>query len=174
MRRHGEHVEARLFMPSGIYPIDYVASQKDCEMMDLALEEAQKAADVGDSPIGSVLVHPYHGIFPAHTTEFVDKDLLGHAEQNSYKAAREKVGRDLGECILYTTAEPCFQCAYMLDKGGLGALHVAAMRTDAPDFFRRRGVIEAVWSNSRRNLTVISGLRKAKAVELLTADNKKH
>lgn len=173
-RRHGERVEARVFMPSGVYPIDYVASQRDCEMMDLALAEAEKAAAAGDSPIGAVLVHPYHGVFPAHTTEFEDKDLLGHAEQNAYKAAQANVGRDLGECVLYTTAEPCFQCAYMLDKGGLGALHVAAMRNDAPGFFRRKDVVESVWGGSRRNLTVISGLRKARAVALLTEDNKKH
>ncbi len=166
---------AVVYMPNGgSHDFSFTPSMDDYDNMGIALEEAKKAKEKGDSPIGAVLITPDGEKFPAHTTEFQDDDLIGHAEMHCVENARNKIGRNLGACMLLTTAEPCLGCAYFLDKGSLGMLIVGATREDAPEFFRRRDTLHTVWKDSRRNLTVVKGLRKIEAAELLTAQSKRH
>lgn len=174
MTRQPDTLPATIYTPNGVQHYDYIVSPADYDRMDQALEEAQRALDAGDSPIGSMLVTP-NNVYPTRTTEFSDNDLFGHAEMNGVKAARTEVGRDLSKCILYTTAEPCVGCSYILDKGQLGMLVIAASRDDAPEFFRKRDItLDTIWSKSRRTLTVVKGLRVVEAASLLTASTKRH
>lgn len=166
---------ATVYLPNGgRHEWQYSPTRQDYDNMGLALKEARQAYENGDSPIGAVLVTPQGDKLTARTTEFENDDLIGHAEISCIKLAQEKVGRDLGKCMLYTTAEPCIGCAYFLDKGSIGMLLVAASREDAPEFFRRRDTVHTVWKESRRNLTIVRGLRKIEAAELLTTDTKRH
>lgn len=165
---------ATIYTPQGTQSYDYVPTDDDCRYMDMALEQAGEAMRGGDSPIGATLVTPA-GVYVAQTTEFREGNLLGHAELNAIKQAQEERGRFLGQCVLYTTAEPCVMCSYALDKGQLGMLVVAATREDAPDFFRKRSTtLHDIWGESRRTLTVVRGLRRVEAARLLTANAKRH
>ena len=166
---------ATIFMPGGrTQEFAYRPSPADFEAMDRALYEAQLALAGGDSPIGSVLITP-GGWYPAQTTEFREGKLLGHAEMNAIEQAQPEVGRDLSACTLVTTAEPCVGCSYILDKGHLGMLIIAATRDDAPEFFRQRSVtLERIWGESNRTLTVVRGLRRLESARLLTASTKRH
>lgn len=166
---------ATLFTPHGVQSFEYQPTKQDFNYMGIALLEAKVALENGDSPIGAVLVHPDGEVFSAQTTEFRENKLMAHAEMNVIEKAREKVGRKLGEMMLYTTAEPCPACSYLLDKGQIGMVIAAATRDDAPEFFRRRDVtIHRVWRDSRRPLTYVRGLRKEESAMLLNAENKKH
>lgn len=170
-----EALEATLFTPGGSHSFLYTPSQRDYENMGIALDQASQAFTAGDSPIGAVLVHTNGDAFPAQTTEFRENKLLGHAEMNAIECARMKYGRNLGHFTLYTTAEPCISCSYLLDKGSVGMVIAAATRDDAPDFFRGRDVtLRRIWSESRRPLTYVRGLRRTEAAALLTADAKRH
>lgn len=85
----------------------------DDEMwMERALEEARRAEEMDEAPIGAVIVRDGEVIARAHNTRETEKDPLGHAEIGAIRRAAEKLGgwRLLG-CTLYVTLEPCPMCA---------------------------------------------------------------
>lgn len=152
----------------------YVPTEHDYLMMDLAMEAAEQAGLGGDTPVGAVYVPEDGEPVVTQTREFRDHDLEAHAEKRGYEMIQPKAGRDLSGYTLYSNMEPCHGCAYMLDKGDLGKLFAAARKTDFPEFFRNGDTLAHIWTRSRRELTVVYGLRKARAIEIFTTFPKKH
>jgi tRNA(adenine34) deaminase len=83
------------------------------EHMQLALEEAQAAADEDEVPIGCVIVSRERGIIAqAHNQREMLKDPTAHAEIIAItQAAASLQSWRLENCILYVTLEPCPMCA---------------------------------------------------------------
>lgn len=80
--------------------------------MAMALEEAQKAYDADEVPIGAVIVKNEAVIGRGHNQTETTKDPTAHAEIIAIKdAARTLGGWRLNGCSLYVTTEPCFMCA---------------------------------------------------------------
>lgn len=154
--------------------LTYYPSVEDNVWMDLALDLAEEAGESGDNAVGCVLVTQNDRVFATQTREFRDGTLLGHAELLAYMQAQPEVGRDLSHSRLYCSAEPCYQCSGLYDSGRLGMLLVAASKVDAPSFFRKPNTLDHIWSTTRRELVVVEGLRKARAIEILHKYNKKH
>ena len=77
-----------------------------------ALEEARQAAEVGEVPVGAVVVRGGLVIVRAHNTREIDKDPTAHAEMLALREAAQLL-RDwrLTGCTLYVTLEPCPMCA---------------------------------------------------------------
>lgn len=101
----------------------------DFELMGLALEEARKAAALGEVPVGAVVARRGEVVAAAHNTRETEKNALHHAELLAIDAACKKLGGwRLHRCDLYVTLEPCPMCA--------GALINSRMKTvyyGAPD-----------------------------------------
>lgn len=101
----------------------------DSELMGLALEEARKAAALGEVPVGAVVARNGEVVAAAHNTRETEKNALHHAELLAIDAACKKLGGwRLHRCDLYVTLEPCPMCA--------GALINSRMKTvyyGAPD-----------------------------------------
>lgn len=152
----------------------YYPTIDDNTWMDLAIDLAEEAGENGDNAVGSVLVAPGDRVYGTQTREFRDGNLLGHAEILAYMQAQPEIGRDLRQCRLYCSAEPCFQCAGLYDVGRIGMLFVAANKVDAPKFFRKPNTLDHIWKKTRRELIVVEGLRKARAIEVLNKYQKKH
>ncbi len=80
-----------------------------------ALAEAERAAAIGEVPIGAVVVRGGEGgeiIGRGHNRRETDGDPLAHAELLAIReAARWMGGWRLTECTLYCTLEPCPMCA---------------------------------------------------------------
>ena len=109
--------------------------------MRLAIEEARKAAEADEVPIGAVVV--YEPIDPGTRRPLAEpkviaragnqrerkKDPAGHAEFVAMlQAARELDAWRLEHCTVYVTLEPCIMCA--------GLMHQARIRRcvyGAPD-----------------------------------------
>ncbi|MBR2011032.1 MAG: nucleoside deaminase [Clostridia bacterium] len=86
--------------------------QTDEAFMKLALAEAQKAAEVGETPIGAVVVSGGKVIAAAHNTREHCHDITAHAELIAVRAAAKQKGDwRLGDCTVYVTLEPCPMCA---------------------------------------------------------------
>ena len=86
--------------------------EKDREFMRLALEEAQKAAALGEVPIGAVLVFEGEVIARAHNLRETTQNATTHAELMVIQEACAKIGSwRLEETTLYVTLEPCPMCA---------------------------------------------------------------
>src|SRR5689334_10307767 len=80
--------------------------------MQLALEEAEKAAVAGDVPVGAVVVFEGNVVARAHNIKEAAHDPVGHAEIVAIRAAAESLGRwRLTGCTLVVSLEPCPMCA---------------------------------------------------------------
>jgi tRNA(adenine34) deaminase len=80
--------------------------------MHEALEEAKKAFDKGEVPVGAVLVSSGKIIARAHNEVEGQKDASAHAEMLCIKkGARFLDNWRLNDTTLYCTLEPCSMCA---------------------------------------------------------------
>jgi tRNA(adenine34) deaminase len=80
--------------------------------MALALEEARRAGDADEVPIGAVVVLEGGIVARAHNLTRTLKDPTAHAELLAISAAARETGAmRLPGAVVYTTVEPCFMCA---------------------------------------------------------------
>ncbi len=80
--------------------------------MDMALEEAKKAYEKDEVPIGCVIVYKGEVIAREHNTRITDKNPLCHAEIKAISKAAETVGDwRLEGCTVFVTVEPCPMCS---------------------------------------------------------------
>lgn len=80
--------------------------------MQQALLEAQKAYDMGEVPIGAVIVKDGEVIARGHNLRETGKDPTLHAEMVAIREAAQRLGGwRLTGCELYVTIEPCPMCA---------------------------------------------------------------
>jgi len=99
------------------------AHRTDEEFMALALAEAGKAADCGETPIGAVLVVDGEVIAAAHNMRETWQDPTAHAEVMVLREAAAKLGRwRMHDATLYVTLEPCLMCAGALVLARVGRL----------------------------------------------------
>ena len=82
-------------------------------MMKKALEEAQKAASIGEVPVGCVITDENSNIVGAgYNRRETGKSALAHAELEAISEACKNRGDwRLDGCSLYVTLEPCVMCA---------------------------------------------------------------
>jgi len=80
--------------------------------MKEALKEATKALELGEVPVGAVMVCQNRIIGRSHNQTEKLTDATAHAEMLSLTAAENYLGsKYLNECTLYVTLEPCVMCA---------------------------------------------------------------
>jgi len=97
--------------------------------MDLALDEARKAQDRGEVPVGCVVVRDGAVVAAAGNRTLADQDPTGHAEMIAIRAAARALGSErLADCDLYVTLEPCAMCA-----GAISFARVRRLYYGAPD-----------------------------------------
>lgn len=98
--------------------------------MKQALQEAKKAFDLGEVPVGAVVAANNQIIARAHNFTEKLNDVTAHAEIQAITAASEYLGaKYLTGCTLYVTLEPCVMCGGALywsqiDKVVFGARDV--------------------------------------------------
>ena len=86
--------------------------REDEAFMREALRQAQKAAALGDVPIGCVIVFRGKIIARGYNRRNADKSVLSHAELIAIrKACRKMNDWRLEDCTIYITLEPCPMCA---------------------------------------------------------------
>ncbi|MEJ8767210.1 tRNA adenosine(34) deaminase TadA [Oceanobacillus sp. HCA-5259] len=84
----------------------------DENFMQAAINEALKAREVDEVPIGAVIVLKGEIIASGYNLRETSQQTLSHAELTAIEAANEKIGSwRLEDCTLYVTLEPCPMCA---------------------------------------------------------------
>ena len=84
----------------------------DEDYMKKALVEARQAYEVGEIPVGVVVVCKDRIIARAHNLTETLHDVTAHAEMQAITAAADALGgKYLDPCTLYVTLEPCVMCA---------------------------------------------------------------
>lgn len=108
--------------------IEFRTSVKDEAYMQMALEEAKKAMNTGDVPIGAVITHKGEVIGKAGNKTRLYQDPTAHAEILAIREAAAKLNNwRLQDCDIYVTIEPCSMCAGAIVLARLNRLVIGAM-----------------------------------------------
>lgn len=92
--------------------MDKSRQHDDEKFMRLAINEARKALNEGEVPIGAVIVAGTTIVGRGHNLVETLCDATAHAELQAITAAASTLGgKYLDTCTLYVTVEPCVMCA---------------------------------------------------------------
>lgn len=98
------------------------------KFMKEALKEAKKAYDIGEIPVGAVIVKEDKIIARAHNLKEIKKDTTKHAEILAVQKASKKIDSwRLSDCEMYVTLEPCSMCAGALIQSRIKKLYIGTM-----------------------------------------------
>jgi tRNA(adenine34) deaminase len=130
--------------------------------MKAALEEAKKANEKQEVPVGAVVVYNDMIIARAHNLTETLNDPTAHAEMQVITAAAGWLGgKYLTGCTIYITLEPCAMCA-----AAIGWSQASRMVYGADDI--RKGYTLVKGSLLHPKTKVSSGILAGECGELLT------
>jgi tRNA(adenine34) deaminase len=143
-------------------------SAVELDAMDVALGLAREAADVGEVPVGAVVVRDGVVIAKRRNEREHTNDPTAHAEVLALRDAAQVVGSwNLSGCTLVVTLEPCPMCA-----GAILNSRVSRLVFGAPDpKAGSTGTLYNLMSDPRLNheVDVEHGCRADESRELLTS-----
>ena len=91
---------------------DKNTTNEDEHFMRLALNEAKKALEEKEVPIGAIIVCNGKIVGRGYNLTEQLNDVTAHAEMQAFTAAAQTLGgKYLKNCTLYVTIEPCVMCA---------------------------------------------------------------
>lgn len=101
------------------------------------MEQALIAQEMGEVPVGAVIVHSQRIIAKGYNLTQRLNDVTAHAEIQAITAASEFLGgKYLKDCTLYVTLEPCVMCA-----GAIFWSQISRVVFSARDF--KRGFLQS-------------------------------
>lgn len=135
--------------------------ETDERYMRAALEEAHKALECGEIPVGAVVVADGRIIGRGHNLTETLHDVTAHAEMQAVTAATEQLGgKYLDQCTLYVTLEPCVMCA-----GAMGWAQVGRVVFGADD--PKRGFQRYAPQALHPRCTVTAGVLRDECARLM-------
>lgn len=137
--------------------------------MALALQQAQRAAENGEVPVGAVLLDG-NGNVLAQAGNRVEElhDPSAHAEMLVMReAVQQRQGRKLADCTLFVSLEPCPMCAAAMAHFRLGRVVFGAY--DPKGGGVEHGARLPHRPETLHRMEVIGGVREQEAAEMLKA-----
>jgi tRNA(adenine34) deaminase len=129
--------------------------------MKKAFSEALVAFDLGEVPVGAVIVANQRIIARAHNLTETLNDVTAHAEMQAITAAANYIGgKYLNDCVIYITLEPCAMCA-----GALGWSQIGKIVYGASD--EKRGFKKYASKAMHPKTIIVSGVLETECSELL-------
>lgn len=99
--------------------------------MDLALDEAQKAYNLDEVPVGAIIVKNGEVIARAYNKKETMKLSTAHAEILAIEEASKFIGDwRLNGCDMYVTLEPCAMCAAAIAHSRISNLYIGTFNID--------------------------------------------
>lgn len=136
------------------------------EFMKEALQEAARAEELGEIPIGAVIVRDGEIISRGHNMTESDNDPTAHAEMIAIrKAAQTLGGWRLSGCEMYVTCEPCSMCAGALVWSRIEKLYIGTMDSKAGACGSVLNIVEEERLN--HNVEVETGILKDECSKIL-------
>jgi tRNA(adenine34) deaminase len=134
--------------------------------MGMALDEARRAGEMGEVPVGAVVVCEGAVVASAHNRRETDHDPTAHAELIAIREASKGLGRwRLSDCTVYVTLEPCPMCAGVMHQARNACCVYAAPDPKAGAL----GTLYDLHDDERlnRRFEVTPGILEAESAELL-------
>lgn len=123
---------------------------KDLYWMQYALSLADKAAAIGEVPVGAVIVRDSEIIGEGWNQPITLNDPTAHAEIMAIRDASEKTGNyRLVGADLYVTLEPCSMCAGAIVHSRISRLVYGATEPKAGAIQSRQQFLDNDWLNYR-------------------------
>jgi len=133
----------------------------DERYMRMALDEANRAMERDEVPIGAIVVCKGRVVGRGHNLTETLTDVTAHAEMQAITAASETLGgKYLTECTLYVTVEPCLMCA-----GALGWSQISRVVYGTTD--DKRGYHTYCPTPFHRRTEVVGGVLADECAELM-------
>jgi len=140
---------------------DTINPFSDEYFMKQALEEAHKAFDEDEIPVGAIVVSNNRIIARAHNLTERLNDVTAHAEMQAITAAANYLGgKYLKDCTLYVTLEPCNMCA-----GALAWSQISRIVYGASD--KKRGFTAFSPSPLHPRTEIITGILEEESANLV-------
>ncbi|SDB11658.1 tRNA(adenine34) deaminase [Desulfonatronum thiosulfatophilum] len=135
--------------------------------MRKALDEARTARDIGEVPVGALVINPNGEILAAaHNRTESDVDPSGHAEILALRQAAKNVGNHrLTGSVLVATLEPCLMCLGAMVQARVAGLVFGARDPRAGAVLSRINVNDLDWLNHR--FWVLEGVQAEESATLL-------
>ena len=145
---------------------------KNKAFMAEALKEAALAAEMGEVPIGAVIVRGDEIIAAAHNLVETSKDPTAHAEMLAIRQAAARLGGwRLTGCHMYVTVEPCSMCAGAIVWARIEKLFIG---TDDPKGGARGSIFNLPQEKKLNHYTEIeTGLLREECSEIMKTFFKK-
>lgn len=135
--------------------------------MRLALDAALNSKASGDVPFGAVIIRGGEIITATSNSEHTDHDVTHHAELKAVSEASHIIGtRDLSDCTIYSTVEPCPMCAGAIFHACVNRVVYGMSRDDLSHLFRERNI--RLWhlaEDWHYNPEIIGGVLKNEVIE---------
>lgn len=139
-------------------------------MLSLALEEAEKAREKGEVPVGAVIVKNGEIIARAHNLKETLKDPTAHAEILAIREACNKLNNwRLHGCEMYVTLEPCPMCAGAILQSRLSKIYIgtfddttgaAGSVVNILQNYNLNYFLEVVWENDDKCSKILTNFFK--------------
>ena len=101
------------------------------DYMNLAIEEAKKAFNKGEVPVGVVIVKNGEVISCQHNLKEEKRLAIAHAEILAIEEASRKLNNwRLSGCEMYVTLEPCPMCASAIAQSRISKLFIGTFNKD--------------------------------------------
>ena len=134
--------------------------------MEEALRSARRALEMGEVPIGAVVVCGGQIVGRGGNRNITDNDPSAHAEIIAHREAGRIIGNHrLLECELYTTIEPCAMCAGALLHSRIKRLVYGADDVKAGAVRSQFRLLDNPQLNHR--VSVCSGVLAARCAEII-------
>ncbi len=134
--------------------------------MYAALQEAERAYDDDEVPVGAVVVHKNKIVGRGHNQIEKLNDATAHAEMIALTSASNHIKNwRLSECSIYVTLEPCIMCTGALLSSRIDNLYFGASDSK----FGACGSVHNLAENSKTNhsIKVFSGILAKESEDLL-------
>ena len=139
-----------------------IVNDEDRHFMKVAIDEARRAYEEDEVPIGAVVVSKGRIIGRGHNLTEKLNDVTAHAEMQAITAAANYLGgKYLDDCTLYVTVDPCIMCA-----GAIGWSQLKRIVYGAPDAKRGFSTFTSRTPFHPKSV-VVSGVMEEECAEIM-------
>jgi tRNA(adenine34) deaminase len=94
-------------------------------LMEEAFKQALLAYDIGDIPVGAIVVDQNGNIIgKGYNRKEIDNSVISHAEINAINEASKKIMNwRLNNCIMFVTLEPCDMCRSVINESRIKKIY---------------------------------------------------